>query len=150
MQEQLRSLQEVQAQAAGLTCLRPGALESIITEVAMCRHITITPEDLYFEAADFWADHPGLSHIPQARVSSYERIVNEERLSALAALCIKCKLHQRGNSISTSSGQSTARMSISAAEKVMLLLHIFNFNIFVLSSITYFIFSGPFAGTGRV
>ena len=147
MQEQLQCLQEVQAQAAGLTCLHPGALESIITKVAMCHHITITPADLFFEAVDFWADHPALSHIPQAHVSSYERIVNEERLSALAVLCIERKLHWRGDSISTSSGWSATWMSISAAEKVMLLLHIFNFNIFVLSS---FIFSGPFAGTGRV
>jgi hypothetical protein len=63
VQEQLHVLCKVQQQAAGNLCLRPAALQLLVQGAATCQYLKLTAKEMFFEAVDYWPNHPALAHI---------------------------------------------------------------------------------------
>ena len=81
--------------------------ESLKNQVAQLKHLQLSKQEIYLQAAEFYHAHPVLLHIPEAKVSTRGWIDDEERHASLLALHKECKLHRAGQSVSTSTSLAT-------------------------------------------
>ena len=119
---QLAELDRAISESTNCLALRPVQPKVLRHEIATLGHLQMDAMDIYLHACDFWDKHPGLAHIPQARVSTTSKITHEEHQSALAALWKESGLRRAGRSISTSTGGAAPPDAISLAEKVRTVL----------------------------
>jgi hypothetical protein len=107
------------ATKANCTLIHAKALSSLHKKVACTGVTSVSAKDIYFKAAYYWHNHPGLQHLPQAHLVPNAKVMCKLALADLHGRKEELALLRAGDSISTSSGHaSSMSTSFSSSEMV--------------------------------